>query len=330
MRFTASTLDDLCRKLFPKLLKGGYLITPSRGRALERCGVLLELTQPRARLSRTETRGKPFSCLGELLWYLSGDNRLDFIRYYIDSYKKETEDGETVYGGYGPRLFRQRGNNQIQNVIRLLRTGFETRRAVIQLFNAEDIARRHKEIPCTCILQFMVRRRRLHALVTMRSNDAYLGLPPDVFCFTMLQELLARSLGLEPGPYKHFVGSLHLYEEDSELVSQYLDEGVQSSIAMPAMPPGDPWPAMAKLQQAEEQIRNGLEPDAACFNTDPYWCDLIRLLQALAATGDVKKIEAINSSIYFKGYTPYIDSRKVMKPRVVQPPRQLVLPFGLR
>ena len=161
--------------------------------------MLLELNHPRARLSRSETRGRPFSCLGEFLWYLSRDNKLDFIRYYIPAYEKETEDGETIYGAYGPRLFDQRGHDQLRNVINLLRSHPESRRAVIQLFNAEDIARRYKEVPCTCTLQFLVRRKRLHMLTTMRSNDAYKGLPHDIFCFTMLQEVVARTLGLELG-----------------------------------------------------------------------------------------------------------------------------------
>src|SRR5688572_6211574 len=96
MRFSGRTLDDLLRKLFAKLLSSTNYISPSRGNARELFGVLLELERPRARLSRTETRGKPFSCLGELLWYLSRDNKLDFIRYYIPAYNQETEDGETV------------------------------------------------------------------------------------------------------------------------------------------------------------------------------------------------------------------------------------------
>lgn len=38
----------------------------------------------------------------------------------------------------------------------------------------------------------------------MRSNDAYLGFPHDVFFFTMIQELVARSLGIRVGDYHHF------------------------------------------------------------------------------------------------------------------------------
>jgi len=82
----------------------------------------------------------------------------------------------TVYGGYGPRLFEQRGHDQVGNVLDLLRSNPQSRRAVIQLFNAEDISRYHREVPCTTTMQFMVRDGRLHMLTTMRSNDAYIGL----------------------------------------------------------------------------------------------------------------------------------------------------------
>ena len=133
--------------------------------------------------------------------YLSRDNRLDFIRYYISAYDEETEDGETIYGGYGPRIFDQRGHDQLRNVIFLLRTNPTSRRAVIQLFNSEDIERRHTEVPCTCTLQFLIRRNRLHLITNMRSNDAYLGLPHDIFCFTMLQELVSRTLDTGLGSY---------------------------------------------------------------------------------------------------------------------------------
>ena len=131
---------------------------------------------------------------------LAKTNSLEFISYYLSRYQDESEDGRTVYGAYGPRLFKLRGINQINNIRRLLKKR-DSRRAVIQLFDAKDIAKRHKDVPCTCTMQFMVRRRRLHLLTNMRSNDAFIGLPHDIFAFTMLQEIMARSLGLELGTY---------------------------------------------------------------------------------------------------------------------------------
>ncbi len=208
MRITARTLDDLLRKLYPKLLASTNRPQPSKGATRELLGVLLELMNPLARLSRSETRAKPFSCLGEFLWYLSRDYQLDFIRYYLPKYP--TDDAEIVPAGYGPRLFHHRGVDQIKGVIELLRERPSSRRAVIQLFDAEDLISEREDVPCTCTLQFVVRSKRLQLAVNMRSNDAYIGLPHDVFCFTMLQELLARTLGVGVGRYYHFAMSMHL------------------------------------------------------------------------------------------------------------------------
>lgn len=327
MRLIAHTLDDLCRKVLPVLLKGADATQPSRNPAHERRGVLLELTNPRARLSRTETRGKPFSCLGELLWYLSGDNRLEFIEYYIPKYREESEDGETVRGGYGRRLFAHPSHNQVRSLIETLKSGPDTRRGVLQIFEADDTSRRFKEAPCTLALQFLVRRKRLHLMVTMRSNDAFLGLPHDVFCFTMLQEIVARALEIEIGEYKQFVGSLHLYDKDRPGAEQYLTEGVRRSVAMPAMPLGDPWPAVGLMLEAEASIRAGQRLSPRTYKLNPYWLDLVRLLQIFAATGDAAKIQRYKTTMAFKGYHLYVDGRKAMKPRVPQQPRQGRLPF---
>ena len=130
----------------------------------------------------------------------------------------------------------------------------------------------------------------------------------------------------------HFVGSLHLYDDqregfdnDVQAAQQYLDEGVQATIRMPPMPLGDPWPSIRKLLDAEHRIRHGGELDASGWGVDDYWADLIRLLQILTASGDSAKIEALKARMVFESYAPYIDSRKVRKPPVIQPPRQQLL-----
>jgi thymidylate synthase len=99
MRFEAETLDDALLKLYPELLSRASNVTASRGKNAEILGALIEIARPRARLSRSETRGKLFSSLGELLWYLTGDNQLNFIERYIRRYRDESEDGVTVHGG---------------------------------------------------------------------------------------------------------------------------------------------------------------------------------------------------------------------------------------
>ncbi len=308
MRFEAETLDDALLKLYPELLSRQPNVKASRGCFSEILGVSIEIQQARARLSRSETRGKVFSSLGEVLWYLSGDNRLDFIEPYIPRYRKDSEDGATVYGGYGPRLFRQRHHDQIRNVIELLRERPTSRKAVIQIFNAEDVAEKHDEIPCTTTLQFLIRDECVQLVVTMRSNDAYLGLPHDVFCFTMFQEIVARTLGREIGSYIHFVGSMHLYNCDRADAQSLVNEGYQSRVEMPPMPSGDPWPSIAAVLQAELRAGLGEIFDANLAGLEPYWSDLIRMAQVFFCQDD-QRIRSLRDAMSFQRYRPYITSR---------------------
>jgi thymidylate synthase len=304
---SAATLDDLLRAVFQLLLAQTNRVKPTRGRMAEVLGVLLELKDPRARLSRSEGRGKPFSCLGEFLWYLSRSNRLDFIQYYVPAYKDESDDGSTVHGGYGRRMFAMRGvHNQIDNVLTLLRSRPSSRRAVIQLFDAADLAQQYREVPCTCSLQFLIRNGRLHLIAHMRSNDAYLGLPHDVFAFTMIQEVIAVSLGVKLGIYRHLVGSLHLYDKHRKSARMYLKEGLQSHIPMPKMPATDPWSSIDAVLRAERDIRTD-DRTIAIPDLTPYWLDLIRLLQIhkqskQRAHQRMKKLKASFSSRVYDTY----------------------------
>jgi thymidylate synthase len=282
MFLRSDTLDDLLRRAFDKILRGGMDVEASRGQTRELCAVLLRLTNPLARLSHTETKGKLFSALGELAWYLSGSKQADFVTYYIKRYKHDTEPDGTIHGAYGPRAFRPEGASQFDNVMALLRERPTSRKAVIQLFDGDDLKGDYKDVPCTCTLQFFVRSGRLDMAVAMRSNDAYFGLSHDVFAFTMIQEIAARTLGYELGHYSHFAGSLHIYQPYFSDAKQFLDEGWQDSLvaAMPPMPPGDPWPNIRLFLEAEEAIRSGRQPGKRHMAKLPeYWQDLVRLLQ---------------------------------------------------
>jgi thymidylate synthase len=317
MYITAPTLDDLLDDVFKKLLDIPQNVQATRGTMSELTGVLLCLENPRARLSLTETKGTPFSGIGELLWYLSRKNKLKFIEHYISAYKEESEDQKTVYGGYGPRLFNHSDeHNQVKNVIKLLKKRRSSRRAVIQLFEAKDIADPHKEIPCTCTMQFLVRNEKLDMIVYMRSNDAFLGLPHDIFCFTMLQEIIARSIGVELGLYKHCVGSLHLYQEKEQLARQYLGEGFQNTeVQMPAMPIGDPWSTIKKILKVEKSVRKGKKVHISEMPFDNYWKDISYLLQIYSLTKaksfDLDFVKKIAGKISSEVYEPYIEKRLI-------------------
>ena len=268
------------------------------------------LTNPRARLSRSENRGRIFSALGELLWYWSGSSSTEAITYYIPRYRDDDEGG-VIHGGYGPRLRGAGDGDQLNRVIDLLQVKRTTRRAVIQLFSASDLMGAHKEVPCTCTLQFLVREDLLDVTVYMRSNDVILGLPHDVFCFTMLQELVARAVGAEVGTYLHMAGSLHLYEDARTQAKAFLREGWFESRPMPAMPSGDNRAQMDSLLGAETRLRLGEPPGSVPVPEDPYWADLTALL-AVFADGKHEREQdwnGVSESLHHEAYRLYIDDR---------------------
>lgn len=288
MHLRANTLDDLLDAAFRLLLKSKMRVSPTKGPTVEEQGVVLELTSPRARLSRAAEKGHVFSCLGELFWYISCKQDLPSIQYYIPRYDDYAEADGTIWGAYGPRIFG--GERSQYEVIRdRLAIKPDTRKAVIQLFDKEDILADHEDVPCTCTLQFLVRDGFLHLVVHMRSNDVFMGFPHDVFAFTMIQEILANHLGVKLGAYKHMVGSFHLYDRDREKVERYLDEGFQPTREMPPMPAGNPWNDISKLFVVEDTVRKGgaaSVPRALSQLSDvhPYWADFGRLFGIYALT----------------------------------------------
>lgn len=307
------SIDDLLRNIIEILLNDLNSLTASKGNFTEQTGILLSILNPRARLSRSEAKGTLFSCLGEFLWYLSGSDDLSFIQYYIPGYDQYSDDGVTLSGAYGPRLLRKLDNglSQLQTIIKQLRSKNTTRQAVIQIFEMGDSSKKTKDLPCTCTLQFLIRHDRLHMITNMRSNDAYMGLPHDVFSFTMIQELVARSVDKEVGNYKHMVGSLHLYNYDRKKAASFLNEGWLSNINMPEMPKGSPWNSIKTILSLEKKIRTGQRVNTSAIKLDPYWMDIFRLLLIYRRYKDQDKsgIREISKQMVNGIYKPYIDKK---------------------
>lgn len=275
-------LDEILRELYSELLRSTDTFEASKGKGQDLLGPKVVLKDPRARISATANRGRLISALAEFCWYMSGSADLEFIRFYIESYPPNGATG-SIEEAYGPRLNGTgefgRSYNQIERVIDRLSSKPDTRRAVICLLEPSDLEAGKGEAPCTTALQFICRRERLHLVAMMRSNDAYLGFPHDIFCFTMIQELVARALGIKVGEYHHFATSLHLYEQDVDRARDYLDEGFQSpTFAMPKMPSGGQGVHLKSFLEIEAQIRGGVITQASQISLPEYWRDLALVL----------------------------------------------------
>lgn len=189
---------------------------------------------------------------GEFLWYVTGSDSLEFIKYYAPSYDKFSDDGETLYGAYGKRLFQCEASDSlhresgIRSVIRKLKEDPDSRQALSIIWKQKDMhVLKTKDLPCTIALQFFIRENKLNMITNMRSNDVWLGATNDIYCFTMIQELIASELGIDMGFYQHNSGSMHLYERNIEMISQKEESFFQECKSIP----------MNKINNFHEQIR---------------------------------------------------------------------------
>jgi thymidylate synthase len=315
MKLIGVTIDDLLRQSIESIMSSGSPIKSSRGPNTEVLGAYLELSDPRARLCQAENRSTLYSCLGELLWYLAASDELAFMEHYVPTYREfvEVDEHGRVPTAYGPRLFSWDGIDQFKEVTERLQKSSSTRQATLQIFDRRDLVTGKKDVPCTCFLQFLCRDNQLHLITSMRSNDVIRGLPTDVFAFTMIQEIVARTLSLELGSYRHFAGSFHLYEEDIESARRLLAEGWQQTVgaSMKPMPQGNPWPAINEVLRAERAYRTGTVVDPWTSLGDPYWDQIVWLLEMHrhSQAGDLRRFEQGLSRSLDSYFDRYIQSR---------------------
>lgn len=176
--------------------------------------------------------------LAEACWIINGDNRVATIEKYSPIIRRFSDNGDTFYGAYGPKIAAQ-----IQYVVESLRKDIFSRQCVINIWR--DSPPVSKDIPCTLSTQVIIRESddglRLNLINSMRSSDAWLGVPYDLFNFATLGLYLClklrRELGvyIAPGDITINAASGHLYTEskkaflyDEQMVVDMLaDESVQ-------------------------------------------------------------------------------------------------------
>ncbi len=156
--------------------------------------------------------GKQFR-YAEAAWILSGDNRVKTIAPYSKMISSFSDDGVRFFGSYGPKII-----DQISYVVDALNKDQSTRQAVINIWREKPP--KSKDIPCTCSLQFLIRDKKIYCIANMRSSDAWLGWPYDVFNFTcvsiytLLQLKHLHNKEYTLGTLTLNAGSQHLYERN--------------------------------------------------------------------------------------------------------------------
>ena len=150
----------------------------------------------------------------EWQWYLSGDNNIkklgDLYGKVPEIWKRMADELGRVNSNYGYQWQRE---NQLDNVIEMLKDNPNTRQATISIYDGKQIESGvyKYDTPCTYAVQFTIVDDKLNMCVTMRSNDLWYGFCNDQYCFSRLQLMIADKLEIRLGTYFHFAHNLHLY-----------------------------------------------------------------------------------------------------------------------
>jgi thymidylate synthase len=158
----------------------------------------------------------------------------------------ETDGRGGVYPSYGPRLVPQ-----WPFVLKSLTDDRFSRQAVMSIWEAQVWnAGQERYVPCTLSLQFLLRpveaiveRWALHTVVSMRSSDAWLGLPYDAYNFSMLANYLCSNLNqmlrayIRLGSLTINLGSSHLYEEHWERARSIVNAPIGGMAWSPQLQP---------------------------------------------------------------------------------------------
>ena len=146
----------------------------------------------------------------EWQWYLKGDPNGDLISKRAAIWKNHMDKNGNIRSNYGWQWNR---NNQLDRVVDILKKDINSRQAVISLYDGKEIETYEFDTPCTLNVSFYVLSNKLCMTVNMRSNDLWFGFCNDQYCFSKLQEYVAKSLDLQIGFYYHFASNLHIYND---------------------------------------------------------------------------------------------------------------------
>lgn len=106
--------------------------------------------------------------------------------------------------------------SQVHYILRRLANDSSDRRALIDLWNVDDLGEMNLN-PCCFASHWTVIDGKLNCLLMQRSCDFLVGVPFNTTQYAMLTCLFAHHLGLQPGRLTHIMSDVHIYCYDSHL-----------------------------------------------------------------------------------------------------------------
>ena len=156
------------------------------------------------------------SVIHELLWFLSGDSNIAYLKEHgvriWDEWADENGDLGPVYGVQWRSWPTPSGEriDQISRLLEQIRRNPDSRRLIVSAWNPAEVDDMALP-PCHTMFQFYVAGDRLSCQLYQRSADIFLGVPFNIASYALLTVMIAQVTGLRPGEFVHTLGDAHLY-----------------------------------------------------------------------------------------------------------------------
>ena len=156
------------------------------------------------------------SIIHELLWLLSGDTNIKYLKEnkvsIWDEWADPNGDLGPVYGSQWRHWKKPGGGevDQIADVVKSLKASPDSRRHLVVAFNPGELDKMALP-PCHAFFQFYVAKNKLSCQMYQRSADIFLGVPFNIAGYALLTQMMAQVCGYELGEFVHTLGDAHLY-----------------------------------------------------------------------------------------------------------------------
>jgi len=173
------------------------------------------------------------SIIYELLWFLRGDTNIRWLNEHgVTIWDEWADENGNLGRVYGAQWRDWRGSenkriDQIASVITQIRANPQSRRLIVNAWNAAEIDRMALP-PCHVLFQFYVNEGELSCQLYQRSADLFLGVPFNIASYALLTIMVAQVCELRPGDFVHTFGDLHLYQNHLEQAREQLSREFRS------------------------------------------------------------------------------------------------------
>ncbi len=181
------------------------------------------------------------SIIHELLWFLSGDTNIKYLKEnkvkIWDAWADENGDLGRVYGAQWRSWLSPDGSSidQISNVVQQIKTNPDSRRHLVVAYNPGEVSGMALP-PCHAFFQFYVSNGKLSCQLYQRSADVFLGVPFNIASYALLTMMIAQVCDLVPHEFIHTLGDAHIYSNHMDQVKLQLSRDIKPAPKMSINP----------------------------------------------------------------------------------------------